>query len=107
MRMWMSTRITLPRRFPLLTQTRLKETRTLRKDKLVQRVALLFSPISDDNLYVARVREDWELILRLVCCASEMRPVRAMATDGRSARRCDRGCPSMGESALCALGVWI
>jgi hypothetical protein len=91
----------------------------LRQDELVQEVSVLPAAVADDNLDVARVGEDRELVLGADAAAAIARApgaVRAVAAQGRGARRVrgDRGRAADGErgGALGAdvapdLGVWV
>lgn len=104
---------------PLVTGAGLEEARTLRQNQPVQQVAVLPAPVADDNLDVARVREDGKLVLRANAAAAVARAagaVGAVSPDGRGARRVrgDRGRAADGEraGALGAdvapdLGVWV
>jgi hypothetical protein len=94
---------------PLLARASLEEARALRQDQLVQQIALLLAPVVDDNLDVARVREDGELILRLIRRATKLRSMRPVPSGGGCARgmRCDRRRAAYCQRALGALRVWI
>lgn len=75
----------------------------------MKQIALLFPPVRDCDVDIARVCKDGELVLRLERRSAKMRPVRAMSSDGRGAGGMgrDRGRAADGERALCALRVRV
>jgi hypothetical protein len=94
---------------PLVARPGIEEARTLGQDQLVQQIALLFSRVCYDDLDIASVREDGELILWLVRRTPKVRPMRAVSARSRGARRVrsDGGRATDGERALSALRVWV
>lgn len=71
---------------PLFTRASLEEARTLRQNQLVKQIPLFLAPIAYDNLHIACMREDGELILRLQSGPAELRPMLTMSPHSRGAR---------------------